>query len=472
MKTTTPTSIIILGGGGDLAQRKLLPSLCTLFIQGHLPQVFRITGLARTSRSNQEYRAFVEEALKKSDENFSQEDIDSFCMHVTYVSGSLEDSVIYATLKHTIEDFEAEADTRVNVLFYLAVPPAQYEATFINLHKSKLAVLEEGSKHWARILVEKPFGSDYNSAQKLDATLSSLFPEEQIFRIDHYLAKEAVQNILSFRFANTLLLPSWNNTAIKEVHIDMHETIDVGTRGSFYDPVGALRDVGQNHLLQILALIAMDEPEHLDATHIRKNRSDILSKLIPITKETIVTSAIRAQYETYKNTEGVAADSQTETYFEFKTFVDTPTWSGVPFIVRSGKAITKEKVSIEILFHDVASGPFQSQTCDTVGNSILLTVSPCQSMHMTLNVKQQGHGYQVEPHTMSYTWDAASVKNINAYEKVLLDCIEGDQTLFTRAEEVLASWKFITSIMEQWEVIALQTYKKGSDGPTNTLTAI
>ena len=176
MKTTTPTTIIILGGGGDLAQRKLLPSLCTLFVQGHLPHVFRITGLARTERSNQEYRTFVEEALKKSDGKFSQENIDSFCMHVTYVSGSLDDVGSFTTLKKSIEDFEVEAATKVNVLFYLAIPPQQYEATFINLHQSTLAVLEEGSKHWARILVEKPFGSDYNSAQKLDATLSSLFP--------------------------------------------------------------------------------------------------------------------------------------------------------------------------------------------------------------------------------------------------------------------------------------------------------
>jgi glucose-6-phosphate 1-dehydrogenase len=252
MKTTIPTSIIILGGGGDLAQRKLLPSLCTLFIQGHLPQAFRITGLARTERSNQEYRALVEEALKKSDGNFRQEDIDSFCMHVTYVSGSLEESQSYKTLKATIEDFEAEADTKVNVLFYLAVPPTQYETTFINLHESKLAVLEEGSTHWARILVEKPFGNDFASAQKLDATLSSLFPEEQIFRIDHYLAKEAVQNILSFRFANRLLLPSWNNKAIKSVTID---TTQLGhcamlDKTICYKSLPSLQWMNQSNLMQ------------------------------------------------------------------------------------------------------------------------------------------------------------------------------------------------------------------------------
>lgn len=465
MKTTTPTSIIILGGGGDLAQRKLLPSLCTLFIQGHLPSVFRITGLARTLRSNQEYREFVAQALKKSDGNFRDEDIDTFCMHVTYVSGSLDDTKSYVRLKNTIEDFEVEASQRVNVLFYLAVPPSQYEATFINLHKSKLAVVEEENIHWARILVEKPFGNDYASAQKLDATLSVLFPEEQIFRIDHYLAKEAVQNILSFRFANTLFKPSWNSSAIKSVTIHMHEAIDVGTRGAFYDPVGALRDVGQNHLLQILALIAMDEPEQLDATHIRRNRAKILLKLIPITQETINNSVVRAQYEGYLDTDGVTKNSETETYFEFKTFIDTEIWKGVPFVIKAGKALAEEKVSIEILFHDVASGPFLSQTCDTVGNSIILTISPEQSMHMTINVKQPGYGYQVEPKTLSYVWDTTHTPEINAYQKVLLDCIEGDQTLFTRAEEVLASWKFISSIMEQWHAVPLQIYKKGSQGP-------
>ncbi len=469
MKTTTPTSIIILGGGGDLAQRKLVPSLCTLFVQGHLPSVFRITGLARTLRSNQEYREFVAEALKKSDGDFSEEDIDSFCLHVTYVSGSLDESASYTTLKKTIEDFEVEASQRVNVLFYLAVPPAQYEATFINLHESKLAVVEEGNVHWARILVEKPFGNDFASAQKLDATLSSLFPEEQIFRIDHYLAKEAVQNILSFRFANRLLLPSWNKTSIKEIHITMYESIDVGTRGSFYDPVGALRDVGQNHLLQLLALISMDEPEKLDAVHIRKNRGKILKKLIPIERDAIQSSVIRGQYETYTTTEGVDPNSQTETYFEFKATLATDAWRGVPFIVRAGKGMAKEKVSIEIFFHDVSSGPFQTQDCATVGNSIILTVSPCQSMHMTINVKQPGYGYQVEPQTLSYLWDTQTTHPINAYEKVLLDCIEGDQTLFTQAEEVLASWKFITSITENWQSVPLQVYKKGSNGPIQKL---
>jgi glucose-6-phosphate 1-dehydrogenase len=213
----------------------------------------------------------------------------------------------------------------------------------------------------------------------------------------------------------------------------------------------------------------MDEPEQLDATHIRRNRAKTLLKLIPITKETIDKSVIRAQYEGYLNTEGVTLHSKTETYFEFKAFIDTETWKGVPFLIRAGKALTEEKVSIEILFHDVASGPFESQTCATVGNSIVLIISPEQSMHMTINVKQPGYGYQVEPQTLSYVWNTAHSASINAYEKVLLDCIEGDQTLFTRAEEVLASWKFITSITDAWDSVPLEVYKKGSDGPKNKL---
>lgn len=471
MSTQLPISIIILGGGGDLAVKKLLPSLFDLFIQKKLPHSFQIIGLARTGRTDAVYRDIVLKAVLQARPLAQTDDIDIFCNHVEYVTGALDDTQSYFELKSKIADFGSrEGVQNSNVLFYLAVPPLQYEGTLQHLYDSKLAVIAKGSSHFVRILIEKPFGSDYDSALKLDTLLQSLFSEEQIFRIDHYLAKEAVQNILSFRFANTLFKSAWNNKHIKEVAITMFEKVDVGTRGAFYDTVGALRDVGQNHLLQILALIAMDEPQSLSSQHIRQKRSDILKKLVPIEKQNIENSVIRAQYEGYLQSTGVHESSTTETYFEFRAFIDEETWQGVPFIVRSGKALTEEKVCVEIFFHDVATGPFETSASKTVGNTILLTISPQQSMHVTLNVKQGGHGYHIESNTLKYEQDTSTTQAINAYEKVLLDCILGDQTLFTTTDEVLASWKFIHSITENWRDVKLQTYTKGSNGPTDILT--
>ncbi len=460
MIVNAPTAIVILGGGGDLAKRKLFPSLFDLFQQNKLPEKFVIIGLARTKRTDQEYQQFAREVLQNK-----TGDRESFTKHIKYITGSLDTLDTYCSLGDTIHDFETEVGIQSNVLFYLAVPPEQYGVTFELLHASRIAIETEGSTTFRHIMVEKPFGNNFDTAQALDTTLSSLFKEEQIFRIDHYLAKEAVQNILSFRFANVLFKSPWNYRDIQEVRINLLEKIDVGSRGSFYDPVGALRDVGQNHLLQILALIAMDEPKSLGANDIREKRADILSKLIPLTAENINTHVHRAQYEGYKDGEGVVADTQTETYFEFKVYLDSEAWRDIPFYVRAGKALAEEYVGVEILFKDVATGPFETKSLTTVGNKITLSISPEHAMHVTLNVKDPGHGFGVVPKTLSYVWDTQTTPQINAYEKVLLDCIANDRTLFTSSHEVLASWKFITALQNAWQTVPLQTYAKGSRGP-------
>lgn len=469
MSSHVPTAIIILGGGGDLAQRKLLPALFDLYIHANLPPVFKIIGLARTLRTDAEYRNLVSTAVS----TYAKTEIDAqkladFTEHIAYASGSFEEEGSYHSLIEALSAYESEVGSKTNRLFYLAVPPAQYESIFTHLHKSTLAVAQNENT-WARILVEKPFGNDYTTAVALDAKLSSLFKEEQIFRIDHYLAKEAVLNILSFRFANSLLRSPWNKDFIEEVRITMHESINAASRGPFYDTVGALRDVGQNHLLQILALIAMEEPEEFTAEHIRSKRAQILKRLIPFTKETAEASVIRAQYENFRDTAGVDPASQTETYFEFKTYIDDETWRDVPFYISAGKALKQDQVIVEIRFRDVRSGPFIPAVKPTIGNSIILTISPIQSMNITLNVKKPGHGYSLETNTLSFAWDENNEKGYTAYQKVLLDCILGDQTLFTKTEEVLASWKFITSITDNWNTIALQTYEQGSEGPKDSL---
>lgn len=461
MNKTLPTQIIILGGSGDLAKRKLIPALIDLYTHNKLPEVFSIVGLARTPRTNEEYQAFVAESLRAHKHGHSDEQIAAFCKHFSYVSGSFDEKESYTALSQTIANFEATQAVCTNKLFYLAVPPEYYETIFTNIHTSGLTKICSDAS-WSRILVEKPFGSNLATAQKLDKTLGSLFNEDQIFRIDHYLAKEAVQNILSFRFANILLRSPWNKEHIKEVSIKMHESIDIQNRGNFYDGIGALRDVGQNHLLQLLALVAMDEPATFTAADIRKERVKVLKKLLPITQKTVATQVVRGQYEGYLDTPGVKEDSTTETFFRFTAYLKSKNWKGVPFHVEAGKSMSKRSVAIEILFKDVASGPFDTQSCNTVENKVTLTLSPEQAMHITINAKKPGHAYQLESQTLSFACTNEK-DGIDAYEKVLLDCIEGDHTLFTQTKEVHASWKFITSILDNWDTIPLHNYKQGSD---------
>lgn len=463
-RLASPTIITILGGGGDLARLKLIPALYDLYTRKMLPEECIILGVARTQRDDASYQRFVSTSLIEQRGKEYGVSIEAFAEHFRYVSGSFLEENTYTAIATRIESFEDTLRTCTNKLFYLAVPPLYYGDIFSLLHASRLTEPCGTRAGWARILVEKPFGSDYHSAFVLDQKLSSLFLEDQIFRIDHYLAKEAVQNILSFRFANTLMEAPWNATSIKEINIILSEKKDVSNRGSFYDSIGALRDVGQNHMLQLLALIAMDEPFEFSAEAIRQKRIAVLERLIPLTPQEVSETVRRGQYEGYTDTEGVRADSKTETFFSFTAHIDTPAWEGVPFNIHGGKALDHDEVSVEIIFKDTATGPFDTARCDAVGNRIKLSISPEHAMHITLNTKRPGHGFDIESKTLSFVWDQHDPQ-IEAYEKVLYDCIAGDQTLFTKTEEVLASWKFINSITEHWDDLPLHIYAKGSRGP-------
>ncbi len=466
MKHDTPTTIVILGGAGDLARIKLIPALFHLYVRGLLPTACTILGVARTERDDATYQQFVRDALKDMDHDPSLgSSIEEFANHFQYLSGSFLEETTYTAIATRIESFESRLGVCTNKLFYLAVPPLYYGDIFTLIHSADLALPCDGAQGWARILVEKPFGNDYHTARTLDQKLSSLFSEDQIFRIDHYLAKEAVQNILSFRFANTLMEAPWSNTYIKEVRIRLFETKDVSTRGAFYDSVGALKDVGQNHLLQLLALIAMDEPNEFSAQAIRQKRTEILERLVPIDGASLPTTVIRGQYEGYTDVTGVSQGSKTETFFSFTAHIDSPVWKGVPFHICGGKALDHDEVSVEIVFKDTATGPFETARCASVGNIIKLSISPEHAMHITLNAKQRGHGFDLESKTLSFVWNKEDDPKVEAYEKVLYDCIVGDQTLFTTTEEVLASWKFIHSITEHWNDLPLHIYQQGSTGP-------
>lgn len=469
MIDNTATQIIILGGSGDLSKRKLLPALLDLFARDMLPKNFNIIGLARSDWSQKEYADVVKKAIEDNhaDHPHSDIQIEDFCNKVVYVQGSFDDKTSYDRLHIALSEFDNKHNTRSNRLFYLAVPPKFYAQIFTDLQGSGVA--EEEADAWTHILVEKPFGNNLTTAQELDTQLGTLYREDQIFRIDHYLAKEAVQNILSFRFANTILLAPWNKDSIESVHVKMLETIDVDNRAKFYEGVGALRDVGQNHLLQLLALVAMKEPEIFSAEAIRQARAEALKTLKPVSIDTISNQVLRGQYDGYKQNELIPDDSTTETYFELKAEFDTPEWEGVPFFIQSGKAVHTSEVSITIKLKDVATGLFETKSCLSVGNEIKLTISPEQMMEITLNAKSPGLGYQLETRKLSFTCKGDEDGIDNSYEKVLYDSITGDQTLFTTTEEVLSAWRFITPILEHWNTLPLHPYTKGSTGPSQTI---
>lgn len=468
MADISRTQIVILGGGGDLSQRKLLPALFDLYLRDMLPANFHIIGLGRTARSNAAYHTLVKDALAKhvTPKEGRHRTLRDFCDRTSYISGSFDEAGTYDALRAELETFD-QKEGRANRLFYLAVPPKYYGQIFRDLKGSGVA--EEAEGCWTHVLVEKPFGHNLETAQALDTELAALYREDQIFRIDHYLAKEAVQNVLSFRFANTLLRTPWNKDSIESVTITMTETLDVGDRTNFYEGVGALRDVGQNHLLQLLALTVMREPEDFSAEAIREARVEALEALVPLDQDQLELSALRAQYEGYRTHAHIPDTSETETYFELRAEVNLPELEGVPFYIRSGKALDHAEVSITVHFKDTAKCIFGEGTCEGSGNIIKLTISPEQTIELTLNAKEPGLGFNLEQRTLRFVCAKGDIEIKNAYEKVLYDSIIGDRTLFTKTEEVIAAWKFITPIIELWQELPLHTYTKGSSGPDETI---
>jgi len=466
--TTEPTTLIIFGATGDLAQHKLFPALFHLFSNGYLPDQFQIVGIAKDESSHEEYRDFVREAVQATSHHHRPAELEEFIQHVHYQTGLFEDKQTYLKAADELARLDEKTfNTCSNKLFYLAVPPTLYDVIFENLATSGLTIPCGGDEGWTRVLVEKPFGRDLQTAQELDRKLGQLFQEEQIFRIDHYLAKETVQNVITFRFANAIFEPLWNNQHIERVDIRFSETIGVGQRGSFYEDVGALRDVGQNHLLQLLALVAMEDPQELKAEAIRPLRAALLKQLIPIPASQLADHVTRGQYQGYRDEHAVGDESQTETYFRLVAQLDNDRWRGVPFILESGKKLAENNVEIVITFKESASCVCPADDHSHHRNILTIRVQPDEGISIRFWAKKPGLTYELEPKTLSFFYkdSAAELQLPDAYEKVLYDCIRGDQTLFASTDEVTAAWAFITPILENWHTLPLLEYEPGSPGP-------
>lgn len=458
---STPTIFIIFGITGDLAQRKLLPSLLNLYVKKVLSKKFAIVGFSRRSMSRDEFRQYVREHINIKPGQFKEEDVKHFLDHIYYEQGMFDNPTSYANLAMRLKILDDGFEHCSHKLFHLAVAPSFYETILDHLSNSGLTIPCGGNEGWTRVLVEKPFGHSIETARKLDKKLGDLFDEEQIFRIDHYLAKEALQNILTFRFTNTLFEPLWNREHIEAVHIKLLEKNGIEGRGGFYDDIGALKDVGQNHILQMLALVAMEPPKVFDAESIRSERAKLIGRIKPFSEKSAKNkdseSVIRGQYDGYINENGVKRNSRTETYFRLETYIDAPRWKNVPFYLESGKALSENKSEIDIYFKNEKDPEKQ--------NILTFRIQPDEGIKIRFFVKTPGFGMKMEPKTLKFSYSSTpSFHELpDAYERVLYDAIIGDQTLFTNTDEVMQAWKFITSVVTNWNNVPLTIYKKGME---------
>jgi glucose-6-phosphate 1-dehydrogenase len=474
-----PTILVIFGAAGDLTWRKLIPALYSLFLDRWLPERFAIVGLDGKSMSDDEYHQRLHQGIDRFSRHgpTNEESWKNFAAYLTeFISADFSNPETYTTLGKRLAAQEKSWNTKTNYIFYLATPPSLVEMIVQNLGKIRLP----HDRKRARIVVEKPFGRDLASAHALNNMLTDVFDESQIYRIDHYLGKETVQNILAFRFANALFEPIWDRRYIDHVQITVAEKVGVEHRGGYYDHAGALRDMIQNHLLQILCLIAMEAPVSFAADEIRNKKVDVLRAIRPVPPEEVHKFAVRGQYgagwlqgqrvSAYRNEPGVASDSSTETFAAVKLFVDNWRWQDVPFYLRTGKRLPSRISEASIQFRPV---PHQSFPATAVGdwqpNRLVIRIQPEESILLHFQAKQPGPTMRLSPVEMLFCYeDAFKVILPEAYETLLLDVMRGDATLFMRADQVEAAWSVISPILTAWEAVPpldFPNYQAGTWGP-------
>jgi glucose-6-phosphate 1-dehydrogenase len=462
-----PLTIVIFGASGDLTKRKLVPALFSLFRKGRLPEKLKIVGYGRSDLSRDEFRDLFDRGTgdiecKEPPEMKNWED---FLGSFYYCQGRYSEEDDIRRLEAFLSDIETGPADR---LYYFAIPPGPMTDIVVNLGRCGMTEEDRG---WRRVVAEKPFGHDLESARGLNRALHNILQESQIYRIDHYLGKETVQNVLVFRFGNTIFEPVWNRNHIDHVQITIAEEVDVGHRAGYYDKAGALRDMFQNHMLQMLSLVAMEPPASFNADAIRNEKVKLFSAIRPITGGMVASETVRGQYEGYRGTPGVNPESTTETYAALRVFIDNWRWNGVPFYLRSGKALRKKSSEVLIQFREPPHFMFPySPEKKITANYLSLCVQPNEGIHLRFEAKVPDTTAETRSVNMSFYYNdsfgACAVPD--AYERLLLDAIIGDASLFTRSDGIEASWKFIDEIIKGWEAggaPSVALYKPGSWGP-------
>jgi glucose-6-phosphate 1-dehydrogenase len=462
-------TVVIFGGGGDLAHRKLLPALYNLHLDGLLPDRFVVIGVGRKEMSDDQYRAFAREGVQE----FSRRPLDearwqSFGAAVFYACANLEQPNALPALGAKLDTIEHERGLPGDRVYYLAVPPVMFVPIVRQLAHARF-VGPRGASPGARLVVEKPIGRDLDSARQINDAIAEFFDERQIFRIDHYLGKETVQNILVLRFANSFFEPLFNQKYIDHVQITVAEEEGVGTRAGYYDRAGALRDMVQNHLLQLLALVAMEPPFSLDADVVRDERLEVIQSLRPLDGESVDRWAVRGQYEAYRQEPGVRPDSDAETFVALQLFIDNWRWAGVPFFLRTGKRLKKRASAISIFLKPVPPILFNKSARRPLRpNALTIRIQPDEGFALGISSKVPGPRVTIKPVEMDFDYcQTFRTSSPEAYERLLLDVIAGDATLFMRRDAVEASWRWIGPILDRWTTAKgpVPTYPAGDWGP-------
>ncbi len=484
MKTDTPAppcTLVIFGGAGDLTKRLLMPALYNLRRAGLLPEKFALIGVARTDMTSESFRTELGKALDQFGVDIKPKERDWFLSRISYVKGSFDEESTFKALKTALKKAETEFETGNNALFYLATPPNAFAPIVESLGKNGLA--QENDQFWRRVIVEKPFGHDLPSAEALNRDLLSVLTEDQIYRIDHYLGKETVQNIMIFRFANGLFEPVWNRDHIDHVQITVAETVGVGTRGKFYDATGALRDMVPNHLCQLITMIGMEPPVRFDADAVRTEKAKVLQSVQHYSPDDVLNNVVRAQYTTgkagdqeivrYRSAPDVSPDSTTETYVALKLKIDNWRWAGVPFYLRTGKAMAKRQTEVVIQFKQAPYSLFRDTPVDRLPpNDLVLHIQPDEGMTLHFSAKQPGPHVDIAPVDMKFQYsDYFKASPATGYETLIYDCMKGDASLFQRADGIEAGWQIVQPVLDEWKKLGqvrLPTYEAGSSGPSES----
>ena len=474
-----PCCLVIFGASGDLTHRLLIPALYNLAVEGLLPQAFALIGVARSDSSSEAFRDDLAKSLPK----FATRDIDQSVVKrvlgcVAYVHGDPDDDQTYEKIGRELARIERERATRGNRLFYLATPPAGFAPIGCHLGQSGLAREENGA--WRRVVIEKPFGTDLATAQALNQKLLGILKEDQIFRIDHYLGKETVQNIMVLRFANGLFEPIWNRHHIEHVQITVAEALTVGRRGSYYDATGALRDMVPNHLFQLLSLIAMEPPSRFAADAVRAEKAQVLDAIQLQSGDEAVRNSVRGQYgdgyvenravEAYRRTPDVNPDSTTETYVALKLMIDNWRWAGVPFYLRTGKALRAKQTEVAIKFKQAPVAMFRDTPIDRLAeNFLVIGIQPNECIGLEFNAKIPGPSIAIGGVGMTFKYeDYFDTAPSTGYETLIYDCMIGDAILYPRADGIEAGWRVVQPFIDAWGKAPgndLASYRAGSEGP-------